>query len=207
MKTKLERFVLGLILAPPAPLALFLGGWWGTYEFLPGKWIPFGAICGLLLGILTDILILKKLIDRVDKLGMVFWTAVYLFYTMGVLGFSMGVPVFNILLSLPAGFIVGRRLAVDNADLTLVRKSARRTAWFSTGILALVCAVSAFLALLSKSTASDMQGMLGLRFEITSGMIIGLILVGVLVLLVMGWGLAVVAVRFSYTLLHEESTS
>jgi hypothetical protein len=199
MNRKIERFFLTLILAPPAPLALFLAGWWGAYQFLPEAWIPLGAISGLLMGILIDILILRRLIDRVDHLSMVFWTAVYLFYSMGAFGFFMGVPVFNSFLSIPAGFVVGRKLAAEKADLARVRRATRQTAWFSTGILAAVCAASAAVALLSSSTASDLQHMLRLWFEVTPGMILGLIVIGGLALLALGWGLAAVSVRFSFT--------
>jgi hypothetical protein len=203
MKTKLERFALGLILAPLLPLALFMGAWWGSYKLLPEAWIPFGTVFGLLLGILADVFWLKRLVDRAYKLGTAFWVTVFLFYTIGVFGFFMGVPVFNAALAVPAGFVVGGKLASENADKLRVRVATRRTAWFTTGVLAFICVASAFLALISKSTASDLEGMLGLGFEVTQGMIIGLILVGGVALLAIGWGLSVAAVRFTYTFLQR----
>jgi hypothetical protein len=205
MKTKLEHFALGLILAPLAPLALFMGAWCGSYELLPEKWIPFGAIAGLLLGILADIFLLKRLVTRAYKLGTVFWVAVFLFYTIGIFGFFMGVPVFNAALAIPAGFVVGGKLASENADKLQVHRAAGRTAWFTTGMLALVCAASAFFALVSSSTASDLRGMLGLGFEVTQGMIIGLILVGGATLLAVGWILAVASVRFTHAILQRKT--
>ena len=204
MKTKLERFAFGLILAPLVPLALFMGGWWGAYELLPENWIPFGALFGLLLGLLADVFLLKKLIDRAYKLGLAFWVAVFLFYSIGVFGFCMGVPVFNAALAIPAGFVIGGKLASQGADKLQVRRAAGRTAWFTTGVLAFVCAASAFIALMSESTASDLRGMLGLGFEVTQGMIIGLILVGGAALLAVGWGLTVISVRFSHKFLQRK---
>jgi hypothetical protein len=44
MKSKLERFALGLILAPLAPLAGLMGLWFLSYYFLPEKWIPVGML-------------------------------------------------------------------------------------------------------------------------------------------------------------------
>ena len=196
MKTKLKRFGLGLILAPVAPLAGFLVGWWSVYTLLPEKWIPFAMIAGLLAGILADAFLLKKLLDR--HLNWLFWMAVFLFYSIGTFGFSMGVPVVNAALAIPAGFVAGSRLRAENADMLRVRKITRRTAWFTTSVLALVCAASAIIALASPSTASDLRGMLGLGFEVTQGMIIGLILVGGAGLLAACWGLSVVAVRWTY---------
>jgi hypothetical protein len=203
MKTKLERFALGLILAPLLPLALFMGAWWGSYKLLPEAWIPFGTVFGLLLGILADVFLLKRLVDRAYKLSMVFWVAVFLFYTIGVFGFCMGVPVFNAALAIPAGFVIGGKLASENADKLRVRVATRHTAWFTTGVLTFVCAASATLALISSSTAHDLQGMLNLGFEVTQGMIIGLILVGGMALLATGWGLTVASVRLTHTFLQR----
>jgi hypothetical protein len=198
MKIKIERFIIGVLLAPPAPLAFFLLGWWGSYEFMPEKLIPYGAIGGLILGILIDILILQRLIDRYDKLGMAFWSVVYLFYSIVIFGFFMGVPIFNSLLSLPAGMLIGSILVAENADINRAYKTVRRTAWFCTAVLMLVCIASATIALLSESTASDLQSMLGLGFEVTPGMILGLIGIGGLVLLVSGWLMANTAVRLTF---------
>jgi len=77
MKTKLEGFALGLILAPLAPLAGLMGFWWTAYAFLPETWIFFVAIAGLLAGILADIFLLKKLLDQ--HLGLPLWVAVFFF--------------------------------------------------------------------------------------------------------------------------------
>ena len=201
MKTKLERFGLGLILAPVAPLAGLLVGWWGAYALLPEKWIPFGFIAGLLAGILADVVLLEKLFNR--RLSWQLWVAVFLFYSIGLFGFFMGVPVIHAALAVPAGFVVGSRLAADNVDRQPARKMAWRTAWFTTGVLAIVCAASACIALVDPYTAGNLRGMLGLGFEVTRGMIIGMILVGGTALLAGCWGLTVAAVRVTYQYLQR----
>jgi len=202
MKMNLEHFALGLILAPLAPLAGLLSCWSAAYAWLPETWIPFAAITGLLIGVVVDIFMLKKLLER--RLSLLLWVVVFLFYSVGVFGFSMGVPVLNTALAIPAGFVIGSRLAADNADRMRVRKNAQRTAWFTTAVLALICAASAMIALVSASTASDLRGMLGLGFEVTQGMIIGLILVGGAGLLAAGWGLSVASVRLTFSFLQSK---
>lgn len=202
MLTKLERFARGLILAPVIPLAGLLSFWWTAYALLPEIWIPFAAIAGLLVGILADIFLLKKLLDR--RLSLILWVAVFLFYSIGEFGFFMGVPVFNVLLAVPAGFVVGGRLTAETIDWLRLRKAAHRTAWFTCGVLALICAASAFIALASSSTASDLQGMMGLGFTVTHGMIVALILVGGVALLALDWGLSVASVLGTYMFLHRK---
>jgi hypothetical protein len=204
MNPKLERFLFGLILAPLAPIAGFLSAWWASFSLLPERWIPVGAIAGFLLGVLADIFMLKKLIDRAYQLQAVFWAVVFLFYTVGIFGFFMGVPVFNALLALPAGFVAAAKMAQQKAvDPGRVRQAARRTAWFTTGVLFFVCAASAFIALLSSSTTSDLRGMLRLGFEVTQGMIIGLIFIGGLTLLAVNWVLTLVSLHLSYKFLQH----
>jgi hypothetical protein len=203
MKIKLERFAHAVILAPLAPLAGSLFCWWTAYALLPEKWIPFAALVGLLAGLLADVFTLKKLLDR--RKSWLFWMAVLLFYSMGTFGFSMGVPLLNAALAIPAGFVAGSRLAADDVDQQQVRRTARRTAWFSCGVLAMVCLASASIALASPSTASDLHGMLRLGFPVTQEMIIALILIGGAALLAASWGLAFTSVRLTYLFMQRKA--
>jgi hypothetical protein len=205
MKTKIERFVLILLFIPLAPIAGLLGFWWTSYALLPERWIPFCAISGLALGVLVDILILKKLVSHIYQIGVILWAFIFLFYTIGVFGLFMGMPVFNYALAIPAGFIVGGRLAREMADQSRVKTATSRTCIFTTMILTFVCAASAFFALKSSSTPSDLRGMLGLGFEVTPVMIWGLILVGGAGLLAVNWMLTGLTVRFVHIFLapHE----
>jgi hypothetical protein len=196
MKIKLERFVLGLILAPLAPLPGLMGFWWAANVLLPETWVPFAAVAGLLAGILVDIFLLRKLLDH--RLSLTLWVAVFLFYSIGVFGLFMGVPVFNLALAIPAGFVVGSRLAAENADRLWVWKVAQRTAWFTTGVFAFICVASAFLALRSPSTASDLEGMLGLPFAVSPAMIWGLIIIGGAGILVANWAISALSVHLTH---------
>ena len=202
---KFETLVLAVILGLIAPVIGLLVFWWGVYALLPESWIPSVALSGILLGLLVDGFFLKRWIHSARHMDIKLWMAIYLFYSVCVFGFFMGVPVFNALLALPAGFVIGGRLLKENADMPRVRKEAGRTALFTTILLALVCAASAFFALSSPSTPSDLRGMLGLGFEVSQGMIIGLIVGGGLALLAFGWGLALVSVRFSYMFLRQKT--
>jgi hypothetical protein len=126
------------------------------------------------------------------------WMAVYGFYSIGLFGMFMGVPVFNVLLALPAGVFVGRWLARTGADSIRARKAARQTAVWTTGVLGLVGIASAAFALASSSTASDLRGMLGLPFPVTPVMIIGIILGGGGLILAVEWWLTLQTVERAY---------
>ena len=205
MKTKLERYILGLILAPLMPLAFLLGGWWLAYVLLPEAWIFLGALFGLLLGLLLDFPLLKKWINDADMLGIPFWAVVFVFYSIGLFGFFMGVPVFNLVLALPAGFILGSRLASQHADEIKLRVVSRHVSEFTTFVLALICVASAMIALADPFTEANLQGMLALPFSVTRGMVIGLIAVGGVVLLLLNWLLTFASARFTYKILKFQA--
>jgi hypothetical protein len=76
-------------------------------------------------------------------------------------------------------------------------------------ILGGVCIVSASIALVDPSTAHNLQGMLGLSFLVTHGMIIGIILAGGAAILTLDWWLTVKSVEraYGYFDVHTKSPS
>lgn len=159
---------------------------------------------GFSLGILVDVFFLKRWVSSAHQLDIRLWMIIFLFYSVVFFGFFMGVPVFNVILSLPAGYIIGGRLVERRANSEQVRQGSQRTAWFTTITLLFVCSASAAIALVSPSTSADLKGILGFGFEITQTMLVSLIFIGGMLLLVANWVLAVFAVRFSFTLLDKQ---
>jgi hypothetical protein len=205
MFSKLERFGLGLLLGPIAPLIAFLGLWWSSYyASLPETWIAVSALAGVALGILADVIFLKRWINRAGQFGFKFWITLYLFYSTGVFGFFMGVPIFNVLLAIPAGFVVAAKLAAETADKQRVRRIARLTARFTTGVMVVICLASATLALSDPYTSANLEGMFRLNFEFTRGMLIALITIGGAVLLACNWWLTTVTIWFSNQVLNRK---
>jgi len=191
----IEKIVTGILLGAVAPILCMLIGWWGTFSFLPDRLTFLAAGMGLLAGVLVDVVFLQKWVAGFYSMSLQAWMAVYLFYSTGMFGFFMGVPVFNLALAVPAGFFMGSRLARRNACQDEVRRMKRSTCVFTTGVLAVVCAASAAVALFDPYTAANLQGMLRLPFEVTRGMVVGIILVGGTALLLLQW--AVTARCFS----------
>ena len=199
----IEKLILTVILGMIAPILGLLSCWWGVLLFLPQNLVPFAALTGLILGLIADGIFLKQVVHHAHQMDIRIWVAIHLFYSVGVLGFFMGVPVFNAFLAIPAGFVIGARLAYQSADDARLRAATRQTCIITTIILTLVCIASAFIALASPSTPADLEGMLGLRFAITQAMLRGIILLGGLGLLVVNWLLADFSVRFTYRFLER----
>jgi hypothetical protein len=195
---KIENAAIGIIFGAVPVIASFLAGWWISIPFVPESRIFLCALAGLLLGIIMDVIFLRSWIRRVYSMKPWIWMAVYIFYSIGMFGFFMGVPVFNVMLALPAGIFIGRWLAHTEADATRMQQAAWRTAVFTTSMLGLVCILSAAIALANRSTASELQSMLGLPFQITPVMLIGIILGGGAMMLALEWSLTVRCVEHAY---------
>lgn len=206
---RIENAAIGIVFGAVPVIACFLAGWWMSIPLVPESRIFRCALAGLLLGILVDLIFLRSWVRRAYSMKTWVWKAVYLFYSVGVFGFFMGVPVFNVILALPAGVFVGRWLAHSGADGSHMQKAARRVAVFTASVLGLVCIGSGSIALTSRSTASDLRGMLGLQFQVTPVMIVGLILGGGTMILALNWWLTIKSVEraYGYFVAHGKSPS
>jgi hypothetical protein len=195
---RIEIIILGVLLGMIPITIFFLAGWWISIPFVAENHIVFYALAGVCLGILIDILFLKKWVKQIYSSKPVVWLSIYLFYCICILGFFMGVPVFHVLLALPAGFFVAGLLLHENADIKRKKRVIFQSSLWISGILAVVCLTSGIIALLSPSTASELQHMLGLPFQISSSMLVGIILAGGIFLLILQWFIFKKSVAFSY---------
>ena len=194
----IERAAIGVLFGAVPIIMCFLTGWWISIPFVPESWISLCALAGLLVGLLVDLLFLKTWVRQAYSRKPLVWMLVYVFYSFGMFGFFMGVPVFNIALALPAGFFIGGWLAHNRADFTSMKKVARHSAVFTTSVLALICLASATIALASSSTAFDLQHMLSLSVQVTPAMIMGIILGGGIFILILQWWLTIMSVERAY---------
>jgi len=192
---KLEAPILAFVLGAIPPITGLLAGWWGSLPWNSETWIFRCALAGLAAGLLVDAVFVKKLVQRRYALPWIVWLGIFVFYSVGMFGFFMGVPVFNVALALPAGLVVGGKLAASNCDPDRGRRIIRRACAITTAVLAVICAASATIALLSPSTASDLEGMLNLGFRVTTVHLIVLIMVGGGVLLALQWALTAFVAR------------
>ena len=198
-----ERGVMALALGSIPPVIGLLAGWWGTASVLPERGVMIAALSGFLVGLIVDALFLRRAMARADAAPVWLWGALFVFYTIGAFGFLMGVPVLVALLGLPAGILIGGRLARQAATSDQVRRAVRNTRAFTTAVLAIVCIASATIALLDPYTASNLEGMLSLPFDVTKPMIVALIVIGGGVLLAGHWCLTGAAVRWSHARLAK----
>jgi hypothetical protein len=193
---KIDRVIGAVFFGFILFITCFCAGWW-VFLGLHGN-VFIGFATGTAAGIAANILFLKKILSRMYTLGPLPLMVVFLLYSVGIFGFFMGVPVFNAILGVAAGWYAGRRAKVASIGPDGLKKPMGKAILVSTAVLFAFCAASAWIALADSYTAANLQGMLNLGFPVTTGMIWGIILIGGALLLVMQALAAKLAAKMAY---------
>lgn len=154
-------------------------------------------VTGLLFGLLIDFKYLKRWVNKRYQLALWFIILIYLIYNIGMYGFFMGFPVFNVLLGLIAGYYFGKRVCSKNIKSEMYLRIIKQVSLFTGLIMALICISSGLIAILDNYTGNTIQGMLGLGFEVTKEMILTIIIAG---------GLSLIAAEYFITRLIMQKT-
>jgi hypothetical protein len=157
---KLEKIIFTLLLGAISPIFFFLAGWWGAYLLAPESQIPIFMLVGLGMGFVIDLLFLGKWVNMAYQIHPILLIAIYLFYSVGIFGFFMGVPVFNSMMGPLAGFYIGRRLKQEKVDPQEIYRLIQRTGLFASFVLAMACTASFILAASEITLAANINGML-----------------------------------------------
>jgi len=158
-----ERLFLLLLVGLLPIIVFFLLGWWGSLAITTEENVKYFAIGGLVLGLLIDIFFLRRWVRKAYSLPVGWFVVFYLFYSVCMFGFFMGMPLLNLFMGLIGGYYVGLCLRYANKEKAEVEQAARRTALFAAGVMALVCLASWVIAYREPTIAANIQGMLKLE--------------------------------------------
>ncbi|HEY4759090.1 MAG TPA: hypothetical protein VIH42_00780 [Thermoguttaceae bacterium] len=176
--SNIESFILGLFLSLAVPACIFFPAWWLSFLFLPEKAIPITALSGLIIGVLLDVIFVKRWTKDAYSLNVLPLMLMYLLLSLIGFAICMGVPIFHPILGIFAGAYVGRKLYYLHADGDRLRRAGKFTAIFTTMVMLLICIFSATIALINPTTPSELQRMFNLTFTVNWWMVSGLIIVG-----------------------------
>jgi len=162
MLAGIERLFLMVVIGFMFPILFGLVGWWGSIPFVPEKSIIFFALGGFMLGVLLDMVFLRYWTRNALRLPLIWPVLVYMFYSVGMLGFFMGVPAFNVVMGPVGGYYMGMRLRANNSQKDEVERTAKQTGLFAALILAAACAAAVVIAWLDPSLEANISGMFAL---------------------------------------------
>ncbi len=132
--------------------------WFVAWQWLDDWKVILAALCGAIIGLIVDAIFLSKWIANAYDWDLKIWMVIFLFYSMCIFGFFMGVPVVNLVLAVPAGLYMVFREAQRKMDLPVEQDWIRRTQKFTTVVFGLVCVSSAAIALYDPYTADNLEG-------------------------------------------------
>jgi len=104
-----------------------------------------------------------------------------------------------------AGLYFGKKIIYN--DITLIERPPiiKQVAAFTGIIMSVICLASGLIAFIDQYTGKDLQGMLGLQFEVSKAMIVAIILVGGMTLIIAQYILTkIVMIK---TIKHYESNA
>lgn len=175
---RLDRIFFGFLFGSAIPVFCFEMGVWISFSLTTNeRIIMISALGGLAAGIIISLLVFKIFHPDTFGLRVPLLVIIYLFYNVCILGFFMGVPVFNLVAGVLAGYYWAKRMVIRN-ELNEKEKYLKRIPLFTAAITTLICIASATIALLSKSTPYDLQGMFHLKFVVTPVILVGIIVIG-----------------------------
>lgn len=188
----IDKIFLALIWIPFPTISITLIFWWSGY-LLGFKDQLIGIVfVGLILGIFLCILTFKKFLQRAYNQNKWLLICLYLFYMIGIFGFFMGVPVFNIIPGILAGIYFTRKAIYSNSNMLVFKNLMKRIQIIMAIGLTIICACSAYIALNDPFTGVNIKGMLNLPFDVTQVIIWGIILIGGFTMLIIQF----LAIRF-----------
>lgn len=193
---KFDRVFGGALLGFIIPILSLCIFWWSSY--LLGLDVAFWSPMGIVLGVIFDIFFLRKLLTRFYSFSTYALIAIYIAYSIGIFGFFMGVPVFNVVLGVAAGLYVGRKMKMKNQTLDVYNREIKKAGRFSSAVLLFICACSAYIAINDPYTGANLKGMLNLNFEVTHLIIWMIIVIGGISLLLMQHFLLLISGRIAY---------
>lgn len=175
---KKEKIIFTIIFGAVVPITMFLAAWWGSVGHIEEQDIFKYALIGFILGLAIDQLFLKKFISDFYRVPTWLSIVIYIFYSICIFGFFMGVPVFNLILGYFAGCYMAGRVKTLAYQQNTIKKITQSTSIFTCCVMFIVCVTSAIIALRDPYTAANIEGMLNLHFQLSIFQLLSIIVLG-----------------------------
>lgn len=129
---RLEQIIIGIFISLACAVSLLVAGWWisaglSIYHLLhiSEQGIAVSALVGLGLGILLDVLCLKRWVTRFYDVDWRLAAPIYLFWVMIATAWFMGLPLGTFVLGILAGLYLGRRYRHAGTSTVTFARQAR----------------------------------------------------------------------------------
>lgn len=165
---KKEYYIIATFLALLIPLIVGVLFWWTVASVdifnimtIPEQIIRTVAITGLAIGILLDLIYLKKWIRKFYEMNRVVSILLYLFCSLMAVAFFMGIPIGNLFLGFLAGIYIGRKHHYLKTDLMRFASVSKEISLLSAFITSIEALPIGLLALQEASSTDSINRIFG----------------------------------------------
>lgn len=186
--SKLESIIIGLFVGIACPVLTFVVFWWSAallYMRVPDfplNIVIASALTGFSLGLLLDVLFLRRWVRTFYIANIWLMIILYLGLSFIAVGFFMGLPGGTFVLGISAGIYMGRRESHVHNDWINAFPALRKTALIAASVTTLAALPIGILALNEQNILNMLENVSGLDQDSIQGFA-GFILVGLLCVL------------------------
>lgn len=152
--TSTESIIIGFVVGILCPLLLFVLFWWVSASLsiygllaIPESSIAMVAVVGLVVGIVLDVIYLRKWIPQFYRVNLKVMALVYLGCSAIAVASFMGLPAGNLVLGTLAGIYIGRREYHAGSRRESALKIVRKASFFPAIVIGVESLAIGLLAL------------------------------------------------------------
>ena len=196
---KAETVILWMLFGTPLAVICFVAGGFISVVLFDEKHILAMVLAGLAVGIILDAVFLGRPVKNAYRINNKILIALYIFYSIGALGFCMGVPILNFGVGIVAGFYTAREMQCTKAGRIQRDRNIKRTAIFSAVIMMAMCCLTGIWALVGGMVGSQFECP-ALSFTFTAPIIIAMVIAGGVLLSLLQYYLTTTAAKITFKL-------
>jgi len=166
---------------------------------LEERGIGYWALGGLCFGLIIDAIFVKSWVKRAYQMSNKVLAAIYIFYSVGVLGFCMGIPILEFPLGMAAGAYAARKIYHSKAGPEEFYRTVKKVAVFAAAVMVLICCLMALWAVAGKIPSSKVETPI-LSFTFTQPIFWAVVLIGGTVLVLLQYWLTRTAAKVTFKL-------
>jgi len=196
---KAEAVMLWILFGTPLVLICFIAGGYTSVALFGEKHALSMAMAGVAVGIIGDAVFLRRPIKNAYRINNKILIALYIFYSVGALGFCMGVPLLNFGVGIVAGFYSARKIQCTGAGQIQRDRNIKRVAIFSAVIMMAMCCLTGVWALIGGMVGSEFKSPF-ISFTFTGPILITIVISGGVLLSLLQYYLTTGAVKITFKL-------
>ena len=202
MVRKIECLILGMFFGFLPVLFCVAAAGFTNIVLLEERGIGYWALGGLCVGLIIDAIFVKRWVRNAYQMSDKVLAALYIFYSIGVLGFCMGIPILEFPLGMAAGAYAARKMYHSKAGPEEFERTVKKVSVFAAVVMVLICSLIALWAIAGEMIGYRVDTPV-LSFTFTVPIFSAVVLIGGTVLVLLQYWLTRTAAKITSKLSRQ----